>query len=409
MPIDDEQGEGPGHRPLPPPDDRLWRHPSEIGASLPPRAAGTWAATAHRSHRGRSLALGVMSGLLGAAAMLALLSASGAFVEHHTSVVIEKVSAPVSQTPAQVRTVAERVLPALARLDVTTRSGTVSTTAVVFRSDGYLLTTADAVAGARHLTVQLSNGTTLPAKLLGADSISDVAVVKVARARLSAAVLTNESDISLGEPAIAIACVAGRPADPDVDLGVVSALGKRTNSSTGESLLDMIQTNVPQSGAGAVLVDSHGSVMGIVTADQAHLPPISEEGASTTLAREQFVARFATPIDYARTIADELIATGHADHAWLGVETSDLSSTQQAVLGQPGAKIVEVMASSPAAAAGLEPGDVVVGIDGKQVTSSASLVIQLRDARAHQTVSIEYVHDGDQRETQATLVDRGGS
>jgi S1-C subfamily serine protease len=407
VPIDDDQGEG-SHRPLPSPDDRLWRHPSEVGASMPPRAAGTTPTVPARSHRGRSLALGVMSGLLGAAAMFAVLSASGAFIEHHTSVVVEKVSSPVTPSAAEVHTVAERVLPMLARLDVTTRSGTTSTTAVVFRSDGYLLTTADAVHGAERLAVQLSDGTTLTAKLLGADAISDVAVIKVARSRLNPAVLTEESEISLGEPAIAIACVAGRPKQPDVDTGVVSALGKRTNSSTGESLLNMIQTNVPESGDGAVLVDSHGAVMGIVTAAQADLPPINPS-SSTTLASERLVVRFATPIDYARAIADELIATGHADHAWLGVETSDLSSTQQAVLGQPGAKVIEVMGSSPASAAGLQAGDVLVGINGKQVTSSASLVIQLRHARAHQIVSIEYLRDGDERETQATLVDRGGS
>jgi S1-C subfamily serine protease len=403
--IDDEPGDVPPHRPLPSPDDRLWRHPSEIGASITPRVAPPQPGSSRRT---RHVALGVLSGLLGAAAMFAILSASGAFGEHRTSVVVEKVSAPLSADPTNVQTVAQRVLPGLARLDATTTSGTASSTAVVFRSDGYLVTTADAVGHGARLSVQLSDGTTLPAKLLGVDPISDVAVVKVGRTHLTPAVLADEDDIALGEPAIAISCVAGRPKQPDVDAGVVSALGRRTNASSGQSLLDMIQTNVPRTavGAAAVLVDVRGSVMGLITSNQSDLGASASKGVTTTVA--EFVARFATPIDYARQVADELIATGRVDHAWLGVETSDLDGAAEAAIGQPGAQIIDVVASSPAAQAGLRAGDVVVAIDGSRVTSSANLAVRLRRDRPQQVVDITYLRDGSEHHARATLVDRTG-
>jgi S1-C subfamily serine protease len=403
--IDDDQGDLPGHRPPPSPDDRLWRHPSEIGASItrtPPPSRPS------RSRHARNVALGVMSGLLGAAAMVAILSAAGAFGDHRTSVVVEKVSAPMSSDPANVQTVAKRVASVLARIDATTSSGTVSSTAVVFRSDGYLVTTADAVGHDARLTVQLADGSTLPAKLLGIDDVSDVAVLKVSRHDLTPAVLSDEDDITLGQPAIAISCVAGRPNRPDVDAGVVSALGRRTAASGGENLLDMIQTNVPQGsfGGAAVLFDVRGSVMGLITTNQAKLPSISAKGATTTVA--EFVPRFATPIDYARQVADDLIATGHVAHAWLGVETSDLDSAQEAALGRQGAKIIDVLSASPAERAGLRAGDIVVSVDDRRVTSSAGLTVQLRSDHPDQVISLVYVRDGVQHHTRATLVDRTG-
>jgi len=406
--LDDDQDDGPRLRPLPSPDDRLWRHPSELGASggPAPTPPPQWAPAAPvRSKRRRSVSIGVVSGLLGAAAMLAVLASIGVFDRHPARVAIEEVRVPITTTSDRVQALTAKVLPALVRVDPVTPAGTVSGTGIVFRTDGYILTTAENVHGARRITVQLSNGTTLAARLLGTDATSDVAVIRVTRTRMAVAVLADEDDVVLGEPTLAIDCVADRPQKPDVSQGVVNALGKRVSGVDGQSLPDMIQTNVPAAGdgAGAALVDMSGAVIGIVAAT--HLDP---DGTTTTAADQTIlVERYATPISYARMIADELIATGHVVHAWLGVETSDLSSAQQAAIGQAGAHVDRVVSDSPAQRAGLVSGDVVVGIDHTRITSSAALVVQLRRDRPDQAVSITYVRDGSERVTTATLANHG--
>ncbi len=404
VPIDDDHEEGSGLGPPPPPDDRLWRHPSEMGAAMPARVVTI------RPSRRRSVTIGVVSGLVGAAAMLAVLLTVGAFEHRRTTVAVEQVKQPLSPTSdSQVAAVTAKVLPALARVDAQHPTGTVSGSAVVFRSDGYLLTTADVVGGAAALTVQLSNGTTLPASLVGVDPSSDVAVIKVGESQMHAAVLASESDIQLGEPAVAIDCISGRPATPDVSVGLISALGRRVSSSDGTTLPDMIQTNVHTAtdDAAAVLVDSTGAVMGLLTASGAHPPGAVDE--TTTVASEtteSLVLRYATPVDYASQVANELIATGKVAHPWLGVEASDLSGDQLADAGQPGARIVKVIAASPALHAGLLVGDVVVAVDGTRATSSSELTVVLRGEKPHQSIKITYLRDGTRRATIATLAER---
>jgi len=399
--MDDDHDEGSELGPPPPADDRLWRHPSELGGSQPIRIVAT------RPSRGRSVTIGVVSGLIGAAAMLAVLVSIGALETHHTTVAVEQVRQPLPASSSQTSTVTAKVLPSLARVDASRPTGTVSGTAVVFRSDGYLLTTADVVQGSTALVVQLSDGTTLAATLVGVDAPSDVAVVKVRGTQMRAAVLADEDDIVLGQPALAVDCVSGRPRVPDVNLGLVSALGRRVASSSGVMLPDMIQTNVriAANDAAAALVDSTGAVMGLIAATGAHLPSTADETTVATTT-DALVLRYATPIDYASKVADEIIATGKVTHPWLGVETSDLTGDQLAGTGQAGARVDRVITASPALRAGLLVGDVVVSIDGTAVTSSAGLTAVLRRDNPHQSVRITYLREGTRRVAVATLVDR---
>ncbi len=117
-------------------------------------------------------------------------------------------------------------------------------------------------------------------------------------------------------------------------------------------------------------------------------------------------ARYATPVDYASKVADELIATGKVAHPWLGVEASDLTGDQLADAGQPGARIDKVIAASPALHAGLLVGDVVVSVDGTKVTSSSGLTAVLRQETPHQSIKITYLREGTRRTTIATLSER---
>jgi putative serine protease PepD len=352
-----------------------------------------------------------VSGLLGAAAMLAVLAASGAFHRRPAGVAIEEVRVPITTTAEHVEAMTARVLPALVRVDATTSKGTVSGTGIVFRTDGYILTTAENVHGATRISIQLSDGTTIAGKVLGSDTTSDVAVVRIPKTKLHVAVLADEDDVALGEPAVAIDCVANRPHTPDISVGVVSALGRRVSISGGRSLPDMIQTNVPTAGndAGAALLDVSGAVIGLVATTEAHLVPSATTTTTAAVDSSMAAFRFATPISYARQVADELIANGHVAHAWLGVETSDLSGAQQAEVGQAGAQIDRVVPDSPAEEAGLKSGDVLVRIDETRISSSTALVVELRGDRPNESVSITYLRDGSQRVTVAKLANRSSN
>ena len=402
VPHDDEPEDLPGFGPPPPPDDRLWRHPSELGSRQPVTIVES------RPNPRRSVGIGVLSGMLGAAAMLGLVLAVGGF-DHRKGVTVEQVrlSAPKDPAPSELA-LADRVMPAVARVDVTTTAGSTSGTALVFRDDGHLLTTADIVDGATAVSVQLADGTTLPAQIVGMDRTSDVAVLKIDGAKFPTAVLGMESDLELGEPTIAIECIPGRPGSPTVSVGLISALDRRVDSTDGTSLHDMIQTNVRVSttSSGAVLIDSSGAAIGLVTHRGLPAAKPIDDRTTTTAKSSTLVPRYATPIEFAKQVADELILTGRVAHPWLGVQTSDLSDTQIDRLGRAGARIDAVAPGSPAENAGLEPGDVVVGIDNQTaIESSSDLIVALRRHHPGESVGVTYIRGVDQQVALATLAE----
>ncbi len=164
----------------------------------------------------------------------------------------------------------------------------------------------------------------------------------------------------------------------------------------GVPLIDMIQTDAPTSPslAGGALVDQWGEVIGIMTT------PAVDDSSPRGLG-------FATPVDVARSVADQLIATGHASHAWLGVEGSDLDSMTASELGLTGAAEVEqVVAGSPAARSGLAVADVVVQLDNTQITSMGSLMVSLREHRPGDRVTIAFLRNGRRHSAQVVLTER---
>ncbi|MGZ4716213.1 MAG: S1C family serine protease [Acidimicrobiales bacterium] len=407
MPLEDEPEEAPGFGPPLPQDDRLWRHPSELGSGTPITVV------ASAPNRRRTIGIGVASGLVGAAAMLVAVFAVGGFQAKRTVRPVETIqlSAPKDPAPTELA-IADGVFPAVARLDATRATGTVSSTAVVFRDDGHLLTTADAVEAADTLTVQLYDGTVLPAVVVGVDRATDVAVVKVEREQLKTAVLGMDTALQLGEPTIAIECTPGKAGSPDVSVGLISALDRRVDDDNGMSMHGMIQTNVRVSsaGSGAVLVDSTGAVIGLVTrrglggADGD--PGATETTNPVNTKAAVLVPRYATPIGFAKSEADELITLGHVVHSWLGVESRDLSDSETDKLGRTGARVDSVTPGSPAANAGLQAGDIVLGIDNHPIGSSSDLVVALREYKPNQSVGITYERDGGDQVAIAILAEK---
>ena len=413
MPFPDDPDDDAGFVPPLHPDDRLWRHPSELGASRRAEAAAPTPERVATVGVPRVWTVATASLLIGVAVTLAVLSVTGTFEAHTVHAIVEQVEAPAATGATGEAAVTDRVAPAIVRVDAVRPTGTTTASGIVYRSDGHLLTTADAVEGASSVTVTTADGSVLTATVVGTDAVTDIAVLDVARDDMTTAVMARIADVTAGEQAMAVEREPDA-AGPAVVAGHVSALGLRIDTTDGSSLHDMIQAaleTIPAS-TGAVLCTGDGAVLGLVTSRTPAGAPrytqtsLTSTSTSTTVAPVGMATLYATPIDYAAQVADEIIDTGTVRHTWLGVLGDDLDPTAAAYLGRSAATLTRVMPDGPAAAAGLQEGDVVLAVDGVQTTSMSSLVVALRSHHPGDVVTVTFVRDGDQRVTAATLTSR---
>jgi putative serine protease PepD len=399
---------GAPRRPLPP-DDRLWRHPSELTSAPVGGPAKTEVRSTPSPRPGRLWTVVVASGVSGAAVALVMAGFLGAFGDDVTEQVVQRV--PADDTPAEVATladdgfvaVAEGVSPSIVRIEGTD-SGGVSGSGIVIRDDGTILTNAHVVSGGDSVTIVLADGTGLPGHVIGIDESTDVAVVAVDEnhrggTSWAPAVLGSATDLRVGEPAVAIGSPLGLAGGPSVTVGVVSGLGRRVVAE-GVVLHDMIQTDAPiaQGSSGGALCDSSGAVVGLTTAVAA-----SETGSDGL--------GFAIPIDVASDIADRLMTDGTVKWVWLGIEGSDLDPTQASMPGLAevgGVQVDAVTEGGPAEAAGIAPGDVVVAVDDTRVATMSDLVVALRSYVPGDTVELQVRRGGDDLMMSATLAERPG-
>lgn len=407
MPLDDDSADGLDEfrRPLPP-DDRIWRHPSELqyerqresAARSSRRPPPVWAVT-------------TLASVIGSLLTVASLAAVGAFdgdaaggadrpvpaaQPGQTSILA---AADLGGDLPSVVEIANAVRPAITRVEIETAAAVGSGSAVLFRDDGYLLTNAHVVADATQIRVVLEDGSEHDATLVGADEATDIAVLRIDGGPFPVATLGTAQSLQVGQDAVAIGSPLGLVGGASVTKGVVSALGRRIDTPAGTTLHDMIQTDAPiaPGSSGGALLDGHGIVIGITTAIA-----VSEVGAEGL--------GFATPIDIAKAVADDIIEIGHAEHVWLGIRGTDLDAARASEIGvRGGASVLEVVADSPASAAGLQADDVILSIDDNPVTSMSGLVVALRTLEPGATVSFE-VWRGDKRmDLEVTLAERPAS
>jgi S1-C subfamily serine protease len=373
-----------GGAPLPL-DDRLWRHPSELGlgantAPLPaPPAEGSST---------RLWTVAVVAGLIGSALSLGVVAVSGRMsTDVVEKPVVERVAVrPVAELSAAsssgqgVIAIAKSVTPAIARVENASDEGTTIASAILVRTDGYLATTAHALQRISNVTVVLSDGSELAGRVVGSDTMTDIAVIKIDRDSLPVAVLGSATNLQSGQPAIAIGSPLGPAGGPAVTVGVISGLGRRVSGAAGVELRDMIQTDAATASGstGGALCDGSGSVVGMTTATSS----ASDAGANAL--------GYAIPIEIVRAVADDIIATGSARHSWLGVEGSDLDPTNAKDAGLTGgAKVTKVVDDSPASLAGLRSDDVITALDGTKITSMDAFVVALRGHHPGDTITIE--------------------
>jgi putative serine protease PepD len=395
---DADDGIGAAGPPLPP-EDRLWRHPSELGEQQ--RAAAPGPAPAAPSSRTASGLAVVAAGIAGAVLTVGVIALTGSLsprvVERQ---VVEKVavtpvvSSPMVRGDRGVVDVADRLRPAIVRLDVEGEDGVATGSGVVFRDDGMVLTSAHVVEGASGVRVRLADGERYQGEVVGIDELTDVAVVHIDAEDLPVAVLGTAEGLEVGAPAVAIGSPLGLEGGPSVTTGVISAVDRTISGGHGVALHGMIQTDAPiaPGSSGGALVDTSGAVIGIVTALAGE--PGSRFG-------------FATPIDLAHRIAVQLVEQGRAVHGWLGVEGVDLPADDATSMDIDGGAVVQhVLPDSPAAAAGLAEGDVITHVDGEPVESMPDLVVEVREREPGDEVEVGYVRDGAPAEADATIAER---
>jgi len=231
---------------------------------------------------------------------------------------------------------------------------------VIFQAQGFLLTNAHVVEGSPRVTVGLQDGQRVEGQVVGLDRVTDLAVVRLARSGpWPVAPLGNSDALQVGDWAIAVGNPFGL--DHTVTLGIISSLNRSASKlGLANKRLDLIQTDaaINPGNSGGPLLNADGEVIGINT--------LVRTGPGAGLG-------FAIPINRARSIAAEIVATGKVIHPVIGVSLNGLPVGPSGQ-PQPGALVVKVVDSGPAARAGLQSGDVIVAVEGRIVRTPSEVI-----------------------------------
>ena len=262
----------------------------------------------------------------------------------------------------------------------------------IVSADGLILTNAHVVRDASEVTVKLTDRREFKAKVLGSDPRTDIAVLKIDAAGLPVVPLGSVRDLEVGQWVLAIGSPFGF--ENSVTAGVVSAKGR---SLPDDSFVPFIQTDaaVNPGNSGGPLFNARGQVVGINAQIYSHTG--AYQGVS-----------FAIPIDLAIKVKDQIVATGRASHARLGVAIQEVNQAlaDSFKLDKPaGALVAGVDPQGPAARAGLQTGDVILGVDGQPIVASGDLPALIGGATPGATVKLEIWRQGQRQEVTARLGD----
>jgi serine protease Do len=260
----------------------------------------------------------------------------------------------------------------------------------ILSADGIVLTNAHVVQNATEVTVKLTDRREFKAEVLGADPATDIAVLRIDAHDLPAVKLGDPKRARVGDWVVAIGSPFGF--ENSVTAGIVSAKGR---SLPGDIYVPFIQTDVAVNpgNSGGPLFSLDGEVIGI------NSQIYSRSGGYQGLS-------FAIPIDMALRVKDQIVATGHATHARLGVnvQTMNQALAESFGLERPqGALVAAVAPDSAAEKAGLQPGDVVLKFNGRPVGDSGELAAMVGESTPGAKVALEVVRKGERRTLAATL------
>jgi len=264
----------------------------------------------------------------------------------------------------------------------------------IIREDGYIVTNNHVVEGASTVLVTLDDGRSLEAEAVYTDPLTDLAVVKIPADGLSVAAIGDSSALRIGDPVVAIGNSLGMGISATA--GIASAVGVSLASEPGQTLLELIQTDaaINPGNSGGPLVNAAGEVVGI---NSIKIAQIGVEGMG-----------YSITINQALPVIRVLIEDGRIVRPWLGVGTvtvNPLVRSRFEVFADTGVLITEVVADSPADVAGLEPGDVIVVLGARNITSTQDLTRAISSLAVGDQVEIVFYRGEAKESTIATLAE----
>ena len=270
---------------------------------------------------------------------------------------------------------------------------------VIISSDGYILTSAHVVSGASNITVSIGDKD-YPATLVGEDTTSDIAVVKVDATGLTPATVGNSDNLKVGESVMAVGNPLGELGGT-VTSGIVSALNRSVSiqgsSSVNTMSLIQMDASVSPGNSGGGLFNMNGELVGIVNAKSSDS---DAEGLG-----------FAIPVNDAVKVAQELLENGYVTgRPYLGISyfaVTDAQTAAQLGVNAYGVYIVEVVKGGPADKAGLQAGDRIVSVDGSEVATQSDLGTLMQDHKAGDTIEITVARGGQMQTVNVTLGEKG--
>jgi len=354
---------------------------------------------------------GILSGGLSAVAVTNLVpqTPDGGAVDE-TPVANPVSNVRIDESSAVIEAV-ERVAPAVVTIEAQggglLGAGTGTGSGFIFDADGWILTNRHVVANAQSLNVVMTDGREFPAEVYGIDTLTDLAIIKIEASNLPVAEIGTSVGLEPGQIAIAIGNPLGY--ENTVTTGVVSGLGREIQAtdatqSSAELLNNLIQTDaaINPGNSGGPLVNSAGQVIGVNTAVST-----SDDGQGIG---------FAIPIDVAKPILEQALAGEPLTRPWIGVsyvtvdptlaEAENLPVEYGALISTSGGGGDPVVDGSPGEEAGLQAGDVIVAVNGEQITAGADLSTLLLPYAPGDTITLRVLRESSTSEISVTLGER---
>jgi S1-C subfamily serine protease len=351
---------------------------------------------------GWTLVMGIFGGvLLGTGVTFAVLGFTGVFTEPTVPTIppAPTLTAPPPTSPpptfidsSTVSAVAERAIPSIVTVEVSSFFGTGGGSGVVYGDDGYIVTNNHVIARASSIAIVFSDGARFPAEVIGADPLTDLAVLRVERSDVTSIDIGSSAEIDIGQAAIAVGNPLGLIGGPSVTSGIISALNRFLDVEAGTRLYGLIQTDAPitRGSSGGALLDGNARLIGITTAIA-----VSDVGAEGL--------GFAVPIDIATEVINDLIEDGEVAHALLGIEGETAFATSEGAGFPVGVLVTDILGNSAYEAAGGQLNDVIISIDALSIDTLDELFTHIRALRAGEMATIEILRGDAQLELEATM------
>jgi Do/DeqQ family serine protease len=263
---------------------------------------------------------------------------------------------------------------------------------MIVSPEGYIVTNWHVVKGASQVTVQLSDGRSLPASIAGADQRSDIAVLKIAAEGLEPIAFGDSELVKVGQMVFAVGNPFGL--QETVTQGIISAKGRRTASEAANEFFQT-STTINPGNSGGPLVDIHGKVIGINNFI------LSRSGGSEGIG-------FAIPSNVARRVYEDIVHRGHVIHPWFGIVMRPLNASlakQLGLLDANGALVAATLVGSPAERSGLVGGDVITSFNGHPIRDGKDLRNRVAEADVGPPISLEILRAGKPLQLSVTMIE----